>query len=200
MKKVLYTTLFLLAMLISLVGIVAAAPLSSKTAVLVSVEYIPDKGPVFTFRVSGKFSRAELRGSLHVQGGRNYGLHCTQVDEDTVTCNTSKKVEGVNVSLNWGGFAFWSYVPGAPNATEYCYSVYDWNADGPPYVEWVNFGTYCQDSPADYGDVISWYNPGWEETYDYEFMPESPNRDWCSFYHPGDAYYFQECPGEEFGE
>ena len=197
MKKVLYTALFLFAMLVSLVGTASAAPMASGTATLVSVAYT-EKGPVFTFDISGKFSRSDLKGILNVQGGGKYDLFCTQVDEDTVTCNTSKKVSGVNVSLTWGGFTFWTYVPEAPETpSKYYYDVYDWNSDGPPYNQWVNYGTYCQDSPSNYGDFIFWNNPGWGEVFPYEFLPESPDSDWCPIYQAGDAYYFPYCPEED---
>ncbi len=193
MKKYPVTILVLLSMLVIHVGVVSAAPAASGTITLVGVEYVPGKGPVFTFNVSGNFSKGKLKGTLHVEGGADYDLHCTQVDEDTVKCNASQKVAGANVSVTWGGSTFWAYVPEAPPAsTEYCYSVYDWNFPG-PYVEWVNFGTYCQDTPATYGDVITWYNPGWNDTFDYEFLPESPNPQ-CSFHHSGDAYYYPLCP------
>ena len=189
MKKYLITILALLAMLVIQVGSVAAAPASDGTATLVSVSHA-ENGPVFTFNVSGKFSRAELKGSLHVEGGADYNVHCTQVDETTVKCTTSDKVAGVNVSLTWGGSTFWTFVPEAPAAevpSQYCYSVYDWGLETP---DWVNYGTYCQDAPARYGDMITWYNPGWEGTYDYEFLPQSPDPEWCPFLQVEDAYYY----------
>ena len=186
MKKLLFTMLFLLAMLVSLVGTVAAAPLSSGNITLLSVEYVPGKGPVFTFSVSGHFSRSDLKGFVHVDGGADFDLSCTQVDESTVKCTTSKKVGGTNAAITWGGSTFWTSVPNAP---EYCYSVYDWDLGSPP-SEWVNYGTYCQETQAQYGDFIIWDNPSWG-SWPYEFLPESP--DSCSFYHPGDAYYFPAC-------
>jgi len=69
MKRHLFTILILLSMLVMPIE-VAAAPMASGTATLVSVEYVPGKGPVFIFTVSGKFSRSNLKGSLHVEGGR----------------------------------------------------------------------------------------------------------------------------------
>ena len=90
MKRSLFTILLLLSMLSMLVSI-AAAPMSSGSATLISVEYVFQKGPVFTFTVSGKFSKSKLKGTLHVNGGTNYGLFCAQVDETTVKCNTSQK-------------------------------------------------------------------------------------------------------------
>ena len=186
MKKLFLTTLFLLSFLVSLVGSAAAAPLSSGSITLLSVEYVPGKGPVFTFSVSGHFSKSDLKGFVHVENGEDYDLSCTQVDETTVKCGVSKKVAGTSVALTWGGSTFWTSVPNAP---EYCYNVYDWDFGTPP-SEWVNYGTYCQETQAQYGDFIIWDNPSWD-IWPYEFLPESP--DSCPFYHPGDAYYFPAC-------
>ena len=73
-------------MSLMLIGTAAAVPQGAGTATLVSVQYVPGKGPVFTFSVSGKFSKANLKGSLHVKGGADYDLYCTQVDKSTVKC------------------------------------------------------------------------------------------------------------------
>ena len=185
MKKYLVTILVLLSMLIIQIGTVAAAPMASGTITLVSVQYVPGKGPVFTFSVTGKFSRAELKGSLHAEGGADYGLHCTQVDESTVKCSTSAKVSGVNVAFSWGGSTFWAYVPEAP---VFCYDIYDWNY--PAEDSWQLYGTNCQETPANYGDFIIWDNPDYGDS-PYIFLPGSPN---CSFHHPDEAYYYPGCP------
>lgn len=181
MKKYLITILALLAMLIIQVGTVAAAaPMASGTVTLVSVGH-GFKGPIFTFSVSGDFSKKELKGTVHVQGGADYGLHCGQVDDTKVTCTTSDKVSGVNISVTFGGSTFWTYVPGAPTE-QFCYNVYDFDLD---YV-WQSYGTHCQNTPAQYGDVIPWYNPDWDDSYDAIFLPEGP---FCSGI-VEDAYYY----------
>ena len=76
------------------IGTVSAAPLASGTATLVGVDYIPGKSPVFTFSVNGHFSNSELNGSLHVEGGRDFALHCLQIDANTVKCTAPKKAAG----------------------------------------------------------------------------------------------------------
>jgi len=193
MKRSLFTILILLSMFIMPVS-VAAAPMSSKSAILMSVEYVPQKGPVFTFTVSGKFSRSNLKGTLHVNGGANYGLFCTQVDETTVKCNTSQKVSGVNVSLSWGGYTFWTYVPEAP-APQYCYHVWDWWE----FTEnqWTDFGPHCQGAPANEGDIITYTVPGPDGNFDSwaQFYEEDVS-DYCPSPVPydGPAYYFPICP------
>ncbi|HSL44317.1 MAG TPA: hypothetical protein VK897_12845 [Anaerolineales bacterium] len=196
MKQRFSIILIVLSLLVALVG-VAAAPMASGTVQLVGVQYVPHKGPVFTFEVSGKFSRSELKGKVYVQGGGSYNLHCTQLDDSTVKCNASQKVADVNVSLTWGGSTFWTYVPGAPAesnsaATEYCYTIYDFDLD----LVWHPYGSHCQDIPAEYDDEIIFYNPDWEDEYIAVFMPEGPS---CSGLYER-AYYYPYCDEFEIPE
>ncbi len=197
MKKVLLTTLFLLAMLVSLIGTVAAAPLSSGTITLLSVEYVPGKGPVFTFHVSGQFSKSDLKGFVHVEGGEDFEVTCTQVDDETVKCGTSKAAAGKNVSITWGGSTFWASVPVAtePAAPEYCYSIWDW-WDFTDY-EWTDFGPHCQETPAQAFDELTYSPDGIEEGW-VVFFDEDVS-DYCLYPVPynGPAYYFPWCP-EDF--
>ena len=192
MKKLSLTTLFLLLMLVSLVGTAAAAPRSSRTITLLSVDYVPGKGPVFTFRVSGHFSRAELKGFVHVEGGEDYDLYCNQVDETTVKCTTSKKAGGTNVALTWGGSTFWTSVPAAP---EFCYSIWDW-WDFTDY-EWADFGPYCQETPANAFDIISYDVPHPDGSFEsFAVFYDVDVADYCSSPVPynGPAYYYPGCP------
>jgi len=195
MKKYLIAILVVLTMFVAQVGIVAAAPMAEGTVTLAGVQYVAGKGPVFTFNVNGKFSKADLKGSLHVENGADYTLHCTQVDEDTVTCNVSQKVSGVNAVVTWGGSTFWVYVPEAPTVstpaqTEYCYSIWDyWEfTDG----EWADFGPHCQDAPANEGDEITYTvpDPGGSFEAWVEFFSTPPG---CAPSN-GSAYYYN-CSG-----
>ena len=177
--------LVVLSMSLMLVGTAAAAPQGAGTATLVSVQYVPGKGPVFTFSMSGKFSKANLKGLLHVEVGADYDLYCTQVDKSTVKCSASAQISGVNVSFSWGGATFWAHVPEAP---VFCYGIYEWTATRDA---WMLYGSNCQETRAAYGDSFEWDNPQWGPST-YEFLPESPT---CPFYQPGDAYYYADCPG-----
>ncbi len=103
-----------------------------------------------------------------------------------------KKVQDVNVVLYLGENVYWTYVP---PAHQYCYNVYDWTLAED--IEWMSFGTHCQNTPADYGDWIYWYNPGWEDYYDYIFLPGTPD---CLFTINEDAFYYPYCPEEELFE
>ncbi len=189
MKKSLFSILIVLCLLAMFVGTVNAAPLANVTATLKGVVYVPGKGPVFTFEVSGVLPNGFHVGSLHVNGGGDYTIHCKQLDAETVKCTAPKKVADVNVVIYWSGFTFWTYVPPAP---VFCYSVYDWdNPGGITHTSWVKYGDHCQETRANYGDYIYWYNPGWGSSYGYYFAPGSPA---CPWEHIGDGYYYPGCP------
>jgi hypothetical protein len=182
MKKHLFTLLLVVSMLATFVGTAAAAPLASGTAELVGVVYVPGKGPVYTFQVSGNFSKEELTGWMHVDGEGDYALHCWQEDAVTVKCSSDKVVSNVKVVLSWGGSKFWTT---APVAKYYCYGVWDYDKSN----TWKNYGENCQEKPAQYGDVISWYNPDFGDNLDHIFLPDLA----CVGLY-GDAYYYPYCP------
>lgn len=184
MKQRFSIVLVVLSLLVALVG-VAAAPMAGRSVRLVGVQFVPQKGPVFTFEVSGNFSRSALKGTVHVQGGGNYPLYCTKVDDTTVKCNTSQKVGAENVSVTFGGSTFWTYVPGAPAPVEYCYFIYDMDTE---YV-WKTYGGHCQDKPVKYHDMVTYYNADWGFEEEVYFLPEGPI---CSGI-TGDAYYYPLC-------
>lgn len=199
MKKQLIVIIIVLAMLAAFTGTAAAAPLASGSATLVSVVFVPGKGPVFTFEVSGEFSKSDLEGFVQVDGGGQFGLYCTQVDAHTVTCTTSKKAAGQNVTLSWGGAIFWASVPVAKDpAPPYCYSIWDWWEF--TNNEWTDFGPYCQDTPAQAGDDITYtvVNPndpnqtyeGWAIFFEDDVSSECEET--VPYYGP--AYYYPFCP------
>lgn len=188
----LITILVVLSMLLTFAGATSAAPLSSSALTLVSAT-AGMNGTVFIFNVSGEFSKSELKGAVHVEGGDDYVIHCNQVDDETVRCTAPFKVQG-NVVVTFGGSTFWTYIK---PFTKYCYTVYDWNPPPPPFVDWVVAGTYCQRVPAESGqELLNWYNPAWGAAFDYVFLPESPTP--CSFLTSPtlvqeDAFYFTFC-------
>jgi hypothetical protein len=188
MKKILTTTFIVLTLL--------TIPVSSVFAgsALELIEVRNDSaGPTFVFRVTGEFSKVELNtGSVHVQSGDDYTLHCGQKQEDKVICHTTKKVGGNNVVLVFGNARFWTYVPIA----RICYSIWDWLIPPDPSA-WTDFGPHCQDH-ADHGDQIQYYNQYsdsyWSVTF-YDFY--TPLAGTCALVGQppeGPAYYFPSCP------
>jgi hypothetical protein len=193
MKKYLVTVFVVLAMLAMFTGTVAAAPLASGTITLVSVVYVPGKGPVYTFEVSGNFSKSDLEGSLRIVGGGNFNLHCTKVDKATVKCTGPKKAAGKNVVVSWGGAAFSASVPKAVEKDAgYCYSVWDyWAFTG---NVWTDFGPYCQDTPAQAFDIATYTvpDPGGSYPADVIFVDDA-NAAFCTSFYAGSAYYYYGC-------
>lgn len=190
MKKKLLGALLVLAMLAAFTGTVSAAPLAGSAVELLSAR-AGMNGTVFQFRVSGEFSRAELQGRAVVQGGESYSLDCRQIDDETVRCTTSLKVQG-NVTVTFGGSTFWTFIK---PFTKYCYNIVDWNfADPLPSDHWVVAGNHCQSYPAQEGQMISFFNPDWSGTYDYFFLLNSPDPCGRTFPPSGeDAFYYTGC-------
>ncbi|MBK9005692.1 MAG: hypothetical protein IPM31_01740 [Anaerolineae bacterium] len=193
MKKKLFVICLALSMLTMVTGNVLAAPSAGSALTLLSAT-AGMNGTVFLFKVSGEFSGAHLKGSAHVQGGEDYGLDCRQLDDETVRCTASRNAQG-NVTVMFGGSTFWTYVAPFTRPTTYCYNVFDWALN---FTYWQHIGDYCQDVPAQYGDVIEdYHNMYWNEDYDFEFLPNSPET-WvhCGVSMPpqsGDAYYYPDC-------
>src|SRR6266700_2215534 len=127
MKKHLIVIVVVFAMLAMFTGTAAAAPLTSGSVTLVSVIFVPGKGPVFTFHVSGHYSKEDLKGAVQVLGGKDFSLYCVQVDSDTVTCTVSKAAANHDVVVTWGGTTFSTHTPADPHLN--CYGIWDWAAN-----------------------------------------------------------------------
>lgn len=151
--------------------------------------------PTFIFRVTGEFSAAELEGGfVQVDGGEAFPLYCTQTDADTVVCHSSKKANGQDVVVGFGGAKFWTDLPEAEVAHPYCYNVYD-EPNGEQWGNgidaWVLQGIACQDYPASQGDVITFDSPYWVTDWDYMYDGEGIEWDFgVPETNPGPGYYF----------
>jgi hypothetical protein len=152
-------------------------------------------GPTFIFQVSGEFTKEELNtGFVNVSGGELYTLHCGQKHGDRITCHTTKKVGGHNVVIGFGNARFWTYVPNP----YMCYQIWDWLIP-PSMSAWTNFGEHCQDSHANTGDTIQYYNQysnAYESVMFFEIY--TPLVGTCAVlgYPPtnGAGYYYPSCP------
>lgn len=166
---------------------------SQKDVVISLIEVRNDSSGsvIFIFQVSGKISKSNLNnGYVQVQGGNDYGLHCNQTDENTVQCTTSKKTGGENVVVGFAGSKFWAYIPESKPVTD-CYNIYDWDDSFNP-TQWVLYGTYCQDYPAQDGDEITWINPYLLPPYIYTYS-SSAQPSWCTWAGMGPGYYYPFC-------
>ncbi|RJP49596.1 MAG: hypothetical protein C4557_11075 [Anaerolineaceae bacterium] len=192
MRKMIYASLFALSLLIFTVNSVFAAPQKGTVIGLVEVRNDSQGGVIFVFKVSGRFPKSDLNnGSVSIQGGDGvYGLHCNQVDEETVQCSTSRKTGGQNVVVVFGGSVFFTKVPERSEGRGgFCYPVYDWDLGEPPTF-WQHQGNHCQEGAAKEGDQIYFYSPYWQSSYYYIFHPNG--FDYSGWENPGQGYYYEE--------
>ena len=190
MKHRFSSVLIVLSLLLALVG-VAAAPKAAGNATLIGAGYVEGKGVVFTFHITGKVSKSDMKGSVHVDGGGNYGLDCVKVDSETVKCTAPKAVAGNNVTVTWGGSVFSTYVQEIPSSHQYCYGI--WDYWGYTDWEWESMGTHCQDAPAQDGDEIDYTvpDPDGSFTASVEFFKDPSECE--DLPNHGPAYYYDEC-------
>lgn len=198
MKNRFSVVLIVLSLLVALVG-VAAAPKAPGAVTLIGAGYVEGKGVVFTFHITGNVSKSDMKGSVHVDGGGNFGLDCVKVDSETVKCTAPKGVAGHDVTVTWGGSTFWTHVAGIPDPqAEYCYGVWSWWTAEELENGWTDFGPHCQDTPAQNGDPITYTVPagtytGQEGTLEEEvfFFEDPSDCEWLPNH--GSAYYFDMC-------
>lgn len=190
MKKLLSTLIILLSMLLATTGNAFAAPLKDGYLTLVEVRNDTYGGVIFVFNIVGELSAKELKNGVVFFGDEKYGLYC-KVENSVLTCTTAQATAGHNVTVNIGGFIFWTFVPergDGDKPSQYCYGVYDvyYNEDAQENF-WQQFATHCQDTPANYGDMLTNFeNPDFGFPSDYEFMP---NDSGCFEPVNVDAYY-----------
>lgn len=183
MKKFFATGLILLSLLVITTGTVFAG------SALSLIEVRNDGGGVtFVFRVTGEFSRNELKGFVQVQGGDSYPLSCVQQDETTVVCHASGKAGGQNVVVEFGGADFWTFVPErrAEVVSSWCYALYDLTEEAED--GWVQFAEHCMDREAVEGDTFVTYNPYKdEEDWTYYYLYNAPSG--YRINNPGNGFY-----------
>lgn len=194
MKKVIFTALLLLSLLLGRVNTVFAL---DGLILLEETRNDPGGGVIFVFSFTGEFPKSYFTGFVTVGDGR-YPIHCNVVDEGRVQCTASRALAGRNVVVHLGEFIFYTFVPEggfrpSQNATTYCYNVYDvYFIEHEERNAWLPFDVHCQDIPAENGDLLEdFYNPDYMDFYDYEFMDQSPS---CFDPVTEEAYYAPGCP------
>ena len=137
--------------------------------VLLSASFVPGKGIVYVFNVSGE--KNEFKGTARF-GGQEFPLVCNFRDDGALSCTLSQggaKYLGQTARVTLNGFVF-SAIVYPPVEKHYCSNVYDMNPDWPGYdvgdgseTFWMFSGEYCQESPFNYLDQVV-YN---ENLYHY---------------------------------
>ncbi|GAB4499066.1 MAG: hypothetical protein OHK003_13570 [Anaerolineales bacterium] len=204
MKK----TSYVLLVLVLLLSLTVQTVLAQGTLELLEARNDAQGGVIFVFRFSGNFNKNDFKGGQVFFGNINFPLNCNITDpvEGILQCTTSRTVAGHNVQINLAGQVFWVFVHarnGGGGGSQYCYGVYDWLPEeeiiGPSesgLMDWVRFDTHCQDTPANVGDLlINYYNPDWDDYFDYIFLLESPE---CDGMNPlSENAYFYDCLSSE---
>ncbi len=167
MKKSLFLFLSLLSLVVLLTSL-AAAPAEVRLLKLVSIEHWFNKGVVFKFQVTGKFSQEELKGFVNISD-REFGLDCSFDDYGFLTCVGGDALDqfvgrqGVVVVAGQGFFVTipprYAFNPPPSQAgpaplplpVEYCYNLYENNE-----VKWYWDGeSACQNTPGNNGDKFT---------------------------------------------
>lgn len=112
MKKGLNKLIVLLSLFVLLIS-TAAAPFAPRSLTLLGAEYLPSKGFVFDFAVSGTFEPGELKSAKLVIGSQSFGMGCEVLDDSTLRCVASglAAFEGRNARIELAGLLFYTVIP-----------------------------------------------------------------------------------------
>jgi hypothetical protein len=203
MKKI-CSVFFALLVLLSITATPAFA--AGGNLVLRETRNDPGGGVIFVFEYTGDFTEGDFKGGSVLFNGQYYPLDCNIAEGiGEVWCTASRALAGQYVQVFLAGFTFWDRVPERRARSEggggqICYEVWYWEFnDG---IDWFKDPTsYCQDAPANYGDIISLTAPPYIWTDDYYFwddnQADNPGNQGCGAFVfdgsvTGDAYY-EEC-------
>lgn len=180
--------LFVLLALILSVAWVSSAHAADQDVTLAGREFFPGKGLVFYFHVDPGFDVDGAAKYVIIDGVR-YDLTCRLREDGLLAClaDAPRSVIGKDVEVHFGPYTFDTVVPEAhipPGTTSYCYPVYDY---GPDVIPWGKIGKYCQDEPASEFDAIDFYNPNYNDTFEYLFVLDGST---CGAPDFGPGYYY----------
>lgn len=102
-----------------------------------------------------------------------------------------------------GGLLAGADVIVAADITQYCASIFDEAPSGGLMpganvviaVDWVVAGTYCQGDPFFVGQTINWYNPAFDDYYDYFYSQDGQDMICTAPPNMGPGFYwdFADC-------
>lgn len=181
-----FTSVFILAAFL-FASVSPAFAAGERSISLLSAGVVPGKGVVFNFKIKGDF---DSFGGLATIAGQKFRLSCNIKDNGDLSCTMDQggsRYAGQIAQINLNGYAFSAVI--RPASTMYCYPVYDYEFGDPSM--WQLIGTHCQDTSAQNGDIIEFYNDyGYDDWYDYMYM--DPSQLPCVDY--GAGYYYPVCP------
>ena len=188
MKARTIRVLLLISLLVFIIGTAAAPMKDGKTAKLLETRYIPGKGVVFIFEVSG-LNKGDLNSASAYAGGNALSTHCRFKDDGNVACTVKdiNKYVGQSVMVSLVGQGFWATVPGAHQCygVSYSYSFED-NGQTITYT-----GSYPYDEDWTHSDEKALYaeqGKFWNDNY-YNNCVTHPVSDMSNVYVDGDLVY-----------
>ncbi len=187
MKKLVFATLTILALLFSLLPASTAFAKSGGSATISVRNQTGGNVTITLYSADGsKTLTYEVGTSFSTVGAGTYTFYAVTpcgVQSGKFNVNVNKTLylscnEGREVSL---------FIPSTP---QYCYSVWDYpNNQGDPL--WQDYGPHCQNTPANIGDTFEHeYQPG--QTSDVWFY-NSPEDACAPSDLSGPAYYYWDC-------
>lgn len=148
---------------------------------LLSAGVVPSKGVVFNFKVNGDFD--SFNGFATI-AGQKFRLICNVKDNGDLSCTMNQggsRYAGQTAQISLNGYAFTAVISGT-----YCYPVYDYDTS----AVWGQLGTHCQDSSAETGDMMVFYNYQYNTWFPYMYM--DPSQLLCVDF--GAGFYYPWCP------
>ncbi len=144
-------------------AVTPAAAAGEKSITFLGAYLVDGKGVVFEFKVIGEFS--DLSGFVKV-GGQQFSLSCHFNSKGNLACTANHGLSQFVGQIAQGSIAGHDFSGLIRGVTTNCYSVFDIKFGDPG---WENIGSYCQNSPAQPGDQIYYYNPNrlFETLYQY---------------------------------
>jgi hypothetical protein len=177
MKIKLILTIMIVIFLTTLTATVTPASAAKERSIkLVDVTIKGGKGVAFYFKVTGKFKEKELNGFVLAGDNKSIKLDCHSNESGFLVCAAHgglRQLTGASVQIFLAGYSFTAVIPEQPSS--YCYPIYDYDTGGESDPNnWHDYGPHCQDTGAQEGDEVEYYNPDWGDT------------DLAGFYHNGE--------------
>ena len=186
MKKIIYKAFMIFSVvLIMLMGSIREVSASTKRISLINAVVKEDKGGlVLTFIVYGDFNKfsgyvrfggKQHQLSCHLRKNTNNILVCRGADHGL----SSSSNKTIQVVVN--GFSFTTYInykeakQPKDSMENYCYPVFGLFYVSQPPPMYQQQGTHCQNTEANEGDQIYYYNPTWSSSDWYTYHMDGTN-------------------------
>jgi hypothetical protein len=193
MRNRILKSVSVVAILAILLATGVSAARASENITYLGSNFIYGKGLVLWFGLPDGYDASGIAGSVLIDGV-SYPLDCAVREDGVLACvaGASQKAIGLPATAVIDGLSF-DFIVHEPRplpvvfAGPWCYSVFDY---GPLFIPWGQIGVHCQNHEAQVGDEISFYNPNYASSYEYEYFVDSSEACAPNF---GAGYYYPDC-------